>query len=177
MATAAARRAALRAAPGLLVLARGAAARLRLPADRPLLSRRLHGRDLGAAVAARHARTGRRTSTTDGPRTNDSGGRRLRLSRRSCSYIGIFAFRTSARRRDAEDYFLAGRSLGPAVFLLSLFGANMTAFSILGASGHAFANGIVTFGLMASSSALDHPAVPVRRSARGSGRSASATAS
>jgi SSS family solute:Na+ symporter len=71
-------------------------------------------------------------------------------------YIGIFAFRSS-RGADAEDYFLAGRSLGPAVFLLSLFGANMTAFSILGASGHAFANGIITFGLMASSSALVIP--------------------
>ncbi len=33
----------------------------------------------------------------------------------------------------------------------------MTAFSILGASGHAFANGIVTYGLMASSSALIIP--------------------
>ena len=43
------------------------------------------------------------------------------------------------------------------MFLLSLFGTNMTAFSILGASGHAFANGIVTFGLMASSSALVIP--------------------
>ena len=72
-------------------------------------------------------------------------------------YIGIFAGRSSARRPDAEDYFLAGRSLGPAVFLLSLFGTNMTAFSILGASGHAFANGIVTYGLMASSSALIIP--------------------
>jgi SSS family solute:Na+ symporter len=72
-------------------------------------------------------------------------------------YIGIFAFRSSRGRADAEDYFLAGRSLGPAVFLLSLFGANMTAFSILGASGHAFANGIITFGLMASSSALIIP--------------------
>ena len=71
-------------------------------------------------------------------------------------YIGIFAFRTS-RENNAEDYFLAGRSLGPTVFLLSLFGTNMTAFSILGASGHAFANGIVTFGLMASSSALVIP--------------------
>ena len=71
-------------------------------------------------------------------------------------YIGIFAFRTS-RKSSAEDYFLAGRSLGPTVFLLSLFGTNMTAFSILGASGHAFANGIVTFGLMASSSALVIP--------------------
>ena len=71
-------------------------------------------------------------------------------------YIGIFAFRTT-RQSSAEDYFLAGRSLGPGVFLLSLFGTNMTAFSILGASGHAFANGIVTFGLMASSSALVIP--------------------
>jgi solute:Na+ symporter, SSS family len=72
-------------------------------------------------------------------------------------YIGIFAFRAGRRSPNAEDYFLAGRSLGPAVFLLSLFGANMTAFSILGASGHAFTNGIVTFGLMASSSALIIP--------------------
>ena len=71
-------------------------------------------------------------------------------------YIGIFAFRSRQSAR-AEDYFLAGRSLGPTVFLLSLFGSNMTAFSILGASGHAFSNGIVTFGLMASSSALIIP--------------------
>jgi SSS family solute:Na+ symporter len=71
-------------------------------------------------------------------------------------YIGVFAFRRQ-RSANAEDYFLAGRSLGPTVFLLSLFGANMTAFSILGASGHAFANGIVTYGLMASSSALIIP--------------------
>ncbi len=71
-------------------------------------------------------------------------------------YLGIFAFRRS-RQSNAEDYFLAGRSLGPAVFLLSLFGTNMTAFSILGASGHAFSNGIVTFGLMASASALIIP--------------------
>ena len=72
-------------------------------------------------------------------------------------YIGIFASRGKASGSGAEDYFLAGRTLGPAVFLLSLFGTNMTAFSILGASGHAFANGIVTYGLMASSSALVIP--------------------
>ncbi len=70
--------------------------------------------------------------------------------------IGLVA-RRAGQGGDAEDFFLAGRSLGPAVFLLSLFGANMTAFSILGASGHAFANGIVTYGLMASSSALIIP--------------------
>jgi solute:Na+ symporter, SSS family len=76
-------------------------------------------------------------------------------------YIGIFAFRRMAPSGPdghvAEDYFLAGRALGPMVFLLSLFGTNMTAFTILGSAGHAFANGIVTFGLMASSSAFIIP--------------------
>lgn len=75
----------------------------------------------------------------------------------SVLYIGIFAFRRSAQRDKAEDYFLAGRSLGVVVFLLSLFGTNMTAFALLGSSGHAFGNGIVTYGLMASSSALIVP--------------------
>lgn len=70
-------------------------------------------------------------------------------------YIGVFAFRQS--RGQAEDYFLAGRSLGPWVFVLSLFGTHMTAFAILGSSGHAFNFGIVTFGLMASSSAFIVP--------------------
>ena len=72
-------------------------------------------------------------------------------------YVGVFAFRRSERRAGAEDFFLAGRSLGSFVFVLSLFGTNMTAFSILGSSGHAFTNGIVTYGLMASSSALIIP--------------------
>ena len=72
--------------------------------------------------------------------------------------IGVFGGRSgSSSGGAAEQYFLAGRSLGPLIFLLSLFGTNMTAFSILGASGHAFANGIVTYGLMASSSALIIP--------------------
>ncbi len=72
-------------------------------------------------------------------------------------YIGIFAFRKAKGKEKAEDYFLASRSLGPFVFLFSLFGTNMTAFAILGSSGHAFSNGIVTFGLMASSSGLIIP--------------------
>jgi SSS family solute:Na+ symporter len=73
-------------------------------------------------------------------------------------YIGIFAFRAArGASGGAEDYFLAGRSLGPVVFLLSLFGTNMTAFTILGSAGHAFANGVLTFGLMASSSAFIIP--------------------
>jgi SSS family solute:Na+ symporter len=72
-------------------------------------------------------------------------------------YVGIFAFRGKSKAGGAEEFFLAGRSLGPFVFVLSLFGTNMTAFSILGSSGHSFTNGIVTYGLMASSSALVIP--------------------
>jgi SSS family solute:Na+ symporter len=71
-------------------------------------------------------------------------------------YIGIFAFRRSEGVK-AEDFFLANRSLGSFVFLFSLFGTNMTAVAILGSSGHAFTNGIVTYGLMASSSGLVIP--------------------
>jgi len=72
-------------------------------------------------------------------------------------YIGVFAFRRAALHQGAEDFFLAGRSLGSFVFLFSLFGTNMTAFTILGSSGHAFHNGIVTYGLLSSSSALIIP--------------------
>lgn len=70
-------------------------------------------------------------------------------------YLGIFAFRKS--QGTGEDYFLAGRSLGPYVFLLSLFGTNMTAFAILGSSGLAYQRGIGVYGLMASSSGFVIP--------------------
>jgi len=58
-----------------------------------------------------------------------------------------------------EDYFLATRTIGPFMLLMSLFGTHMTAFSLLGASGEAYRRGIGVFGLMASSSALVAPAV------------------
>jgi solute:Na+ symporter, SSS family len=69
--------------------------------------------------------------------------------------VGAIAFRKS--KASGEDYFLASRSLGSAVFLLSLFGTNMTAFAILGSSGMAYQRGIGVYGLMASSSALIIP--------------------
>ncbi|HVT58447.1 MAG TPA: sodium:solute symporter family protein [Thermoanaerobaculia bacterium] len=59
----------------------------------------------------------------------------------------------------SEDFFVATRSLGPALLLLNLFGANMTAFAVLGASGEAYTTGIGVFALMASSSALVIPLV------------------
>jgi SSS family solute:Na+ symporter len=58
-----------------------------------------------------------------------------------------------------EDYFLATRSIGPFILLMSLFGTHMTAFSLLGASGEAYNRGVGVFALMASSSALVVPLV------------------
>jgi SSS family solute:Na+ symporter len=62
-------------------------------------------------------------------------------------------------RGTGEDFFLATRTIGPFVLLMSLFGTHMTAFSMLGASGEAYHEGIGVFALMASSSALIIPAV------------------
>ena len=62
-------------------------------------------------------------------------------------------------RGTGEDYFVASRTIGPFLLLMSLFGTNMTAFAILGASGEAYHEGIGVFGLMASSSALIIPTV------------------
>lgn len=70
-------------------------------------------------------------------------------------YVGSVAFRRS--KGNTEDFFLAGRSIGPMLFFLSLFATNMTAFAILGSSGMAYKRGIGVFGLMASSSAFVIP--------------------
>ena len=56
-------------------------------------------------------------------------------------------------RATGEDYFLATRTIGAFMLLMSLFGTHMTAFSLLGASGEGYRRGIGVFALMASSSA------------------------
>ena len=71
--------------------------------------------------------------------------------------IGMLSHRLF--RGTGEDYFLATRTIGPFLLLMSLFGTHMTAFSLLGASGEGYRQGIGVFGLMASSSALVVPAV------------------
>lgn len=71
--------------------------------------------------------------------------------------IGLFGHRLF--RGTGEDYFLASRTIGPFVLLMTLFGTHMTAFSLLGASGEAYHKGIGVFSLMASSSALIVPIV------------------
>jgi solute:Na+ symporter, SSS family len=72
-------------------------------------------------------------------------------------FIGVFS--TRFLRRTGADFFVASRSMGPFVLLMSLFSTNMTAFAILGSSGETYKKGIGVFGLMASSSALIIPCV------------------
>ena len=62
-----------------------------------------------------------------------------------------------AFRGTSSDYFLAGRSIGPFLMLMSLFGTTTTAFSMVGSTAEAYDTGIGVFGLMASSSGLVHP--------------------
>ena len=71
--------------------------------------------------------------------------------------VGMLAHRLF--RGTGEDYFLASRTIGPFVLLMTLFGTNMTAFTMLGASGQAYREGIVVFALMGSSSAILLPLV------------------
>ena len=67
-----------------------------------------------------------------------------------------------SRRRlhkTGEGYFVADRSIGPFVLLMTLFGTHMTSFALLGASAQSYRIGIGVFSLMASSSALIVPVV------------------
>jgi len=72
-------------------------------------------------------------------------------------FIGLYSHRLF--RPTGENFFVADRSIGPFVLLMSLFGTNMTAFAILGASAEAYRTGIATFGKMASISAVIVPGV------------------
>ena len=71
--------------------------------------------------------------------------------------VGMFSHRLF--RGTGEDYFLATRSIGPFVLLMSLFGTHMTSFSLLGASGEGYRSGVGVFSLMASSSAIVAPLI------------------
>ena len=71
--------------------------------------------------------------------------------------VGLLSHRLF--RGTGEDYFLATRSIPSFLLLMSLFGTHMTAFSLLGASGESYRNGIGVFSLMASSSALVVPVI------------------
>ena len=77
-------------------------------------------------------------------------------------YLGaLLAFAMGSKiffRGTSTDYFVASRSIGPFMLLMSVFGTTMTAFALVGSTGKSFERGIGTYGLMASSSGLIHAA-------------------
>ncbi len=62
-------------------------------------------------------------------------------------------------RGTSADYFVASRSIGPIMLLMSVFGTTMTAFAMVGSTAEAYDKGIGVYGLMASWSGLVHSAV------------------
>ena len=76
-----------------------------------------------------------------------------------CALIALGVVSNRAFRETAQDFFLASRSIGPLLLLLSVFGTAMTAFSLVGSTGESYRSGIGVYGLMASWSGLVHSAV------------------
>lgn len=71
-----------------------------------------------------------------------------------------FSIRNSRRPRgSAGEYFVASRSIGPFLLLMSVFGTTMTAFALVGSTGKAYDDGIGVYGLMASASGIVHSLV------------------
>ncbi len=62
-------------------------------------------------------------------------------------------------RGTSNDYFVASRSIGPFLLLMSVFGTTMTGFALVGSTAKSFESGIGVYGLMASWSGLIHSAV------------------
>jgi len=79
------------------------------------------------------------------------------------AYLGLLLLlgALSARffRGTSADYFVASRSIGPFLLLMSVFGTTMTSFALVGSTGKSFDQGIGVYGLMASWSGLVHSAV------------------
>lgn len=100
----------------------------------------------------------------------------LNLVIASVVYIGVvLVLGLLATRRASsspEEYFLAGRALGPLVLFMALFGTNNTSFVLVGIPGLAYKTGIGTFGLNAPIVALGIPltfwaiGAPARRLAK-----------
>jgi len=62
------------------------------------------------------------------------------------------------KEHTAADYYVASRSLGPFLLVMSIFGTTMTSFALLGSTGEAWQEGIGVYGLMASWSGIIHSA-------------------
>jgi len=79
-----------------------------------------------------------------------------------CGYLmllmGLGVFSARFFRGTSADFFVASRSIGPFMLLMSIFGTTMTGFALVGSSAETYVSGIGVYGLMASWSGLIHSA-------------------
>ncbi len=61
-------------------------------------------------------------------------------------------------RHTAADYFLASRTCGAFLLVMTIFGTTMTSFALVGSTGEAYRKGIGVYGQMASWSGIIHSA-------------------
>ena len=73
--------------------------------------------------------------------------------------IGLGVMSSRRFRGTSSDFFVAERSIGPFLLLMSVFGTTMTAFALVGSTGKAWELGNGVYGLMASASGIVHSAV------------------
>ena len=73
--------------------------------------------------------------------------------------LGLGALSKRAFRGTSQDYFVASRSIGPFLLVMSLFGTTMTAFALVGSTAKAYTHGVGVYGLMASWAGITHSAV------------------
>ena len=78
-------------------------------------------------------------------------------------YLGLLLVFGMVSKRllktSSSDYFVASRSIGPFLLLMSVFGTTMTAFALVGSTGKAYTKGVGVYGLMASASGIIHSLV------------------
>ena len=73
--------------------------------------------------------------------------------------LGLGIFSSKLFRGTSKDYFVASRSIGPFMLLMSVFGTTMTGFALVGSTGKAFMTGVATFGAVAVWSGIIHSSV------------------
>jgi SSS family solute:Na+ symporter len=73
--------------------------------------------------------------------------------------LGLGIFSSKFFRGTSNDYFVASRSIGSFMLLMSVFGTTMTGFALVGSSGKAFITGVATYGAVAAWSGIIHSAI------------------
>ena len=73
--------------------------------------------------------------------------------------LGLGLYSSSLFRGTSKDYFVASRSIGSFMLLMSVFGTTMTGFALVGSSGKAFTTGVATYGAVAAWSGIIHSAI------------------